>query len=159
MDVRPFAPASINRTLLSGMVVALLALSPVAAASAGGDRTGRPPVAPLLQLANPASVNCLEKGGRLGIHKRGDGGEYGICTFADGRQCEEWALWRGECPPEGVAVATDASPEERYCLITGGTYRAPGPPDAGGEGGTCNLPGGSACDARGYYAGRCPPDR
>jgi predicted metal-dependent phosphoesterase TrpH len=30
-----------------------------------------------------------------------DGGEYGICVFEDNRQCEEWALFRGECPAGG----------------------------------------------------------
>lgn len=49
-------------------------------------------------IANPASVNCINKGGSLSIQKSPDGGEYGICTFKDGQQCEEWAFFRGECP-------------------------------------------------------------
>lgn len=49
-------------------------------------------------IANPASVNCINKGGSLSIQKGADGGEYGICTFKDGQQCEEWAFFRGECP-------------------------------------------------------------
>jgi membrane-bound inhibitor of C-type lysozyme len=27
----------------------------------------------------------------------------GMCTFADGSMCEEWALFRGECDIEGVS--------------------------------------------------------
>ncbi|WP_454735034.1 DUF333 domain-containing protein [Cupriavidus necator] len=27
------------------------------------------------------------------------GGQTGICTFPSGKQCEEWALMRGECTP------------------------------------------------------------
>ena len=54
------------------------------------------------QLANPASVNCTKSGGHLAIEKRGDGGEYGVCYFDDNKACEEWALFRGECPQGGV---------------------------------------------------------
>ena len=32
------------------------------------------------QIANPASVNCTKQGGQLVIQKRGDGGEYGVCS-------------------------------------------------------------------------------
>jgi len=55
-------------------------------------------------IANPASVNCIDKGGVLSIQKRGDGGEYGICIFEDNSQCEEWALFRGECSAGGKAA-------------------------------------------------------
>ena len=51
------------------------------------------------QLANPASVNCGKLGGKLVIRKLADGSEVGICSFANGRQCEEWALYRNECGP------------------------------------------------------------
>ena len=55
-------------------------------------------------IANPASVNCINKGGKLSIQKGVDGGEYGICIFEDNSQCEEWALFRGECTPGGKKV-------------------------------------------------------
>ncbi len=44
---------------------------------------------------NPASVNCVNKGYYLEI-KEGTDGEYGVCKYA-GWECEEWALYRGEC--------------------------------------------------------------
>ncbi len=53
-------------------------------------------------LANPASKYCIEVGGTLKMAKHSDGGVYGICMFKDNRQCEEWALFRGECPVGGV---------------------------------------------------------
>ena len=59
------------------------------------------------QIANPASVNCIKQGGTLSIQKSADGGEYGICVFADNRQCEEWALLRGECPANGKKITTN----------------------------------------------------
>jgi len=35
-------------------------------------------VTPTTSLANPASVNCENKGGQVVIKQRGDGGQYGI---------------------------------------------------------------------------------
>jgi hypothetical protein len=49
-------------------------------------------------LPNPASVYCEEQGGTLEI-RRNESGEFGVCIFADGSQCEEWAFFRGECTP------------------------------------------------------------
>lgn len=50
-------------------------------------------------LPNPASVNCVEKGNKLEI-REGTGGQYGVCIFPDGKECEEWAYFRGECTHE-----------------------------------------------------------
>ena len=55
-------------------------------------------------LANPASQNCIDKGGRLTMEKNGAGGEFGVCTFADDLQCEEWAMMRGQCRTGGIKV-------------------------------------------------------
>jgi len=49
-------------------------------------------------LANPASVSCLEKGGKIEI-KETSAGQQGICRFSDGSFCDEWAFFRGECKP------------------------------------------------------------
>ena len=49
------------------------------------------------QIANPASVNCIEKGGNLSIVDKPEG-QLGMCTLSDGTVCEEWAYFRGECP-------------------------------------------------------------
>jgi uncharacterized protein len=50
-------------------------------------------------LANPASVNCEQRGGKLQIADSPQG-QSGICHFSNGTQCEEWALLRGECSPD-----------------------------------------------------------
>lgn len=34
------------------------------------------------------------------MRKDRSGGEYGICTLKDGTKCEEWSLFRGDCPRE-----------------------------------------------------------
>lgn len=100
-----------------------------------------------LTLANPASKNCVEKGGELKIAKRGDGGQYGICYFEDNRQCEEWALMRGKCPVSGIKITGYTTPEGVYCAITGGN------PENNET--QCKLPSGKTCEAQKYYDGTC----
>jgi putative hemolysin len=106
------------------------------------------------QLANPASQNCVKQGGTLKIERRPDGGQYGVCVFTDNYQCEEWALFRGECPKNGLRVTGYVTPAGRYCAITGGRYTVV-TESAAGETGICSLPGGKTCDAAAYYAGTC----
>ncbi|MBT3354861.1 MAG: DUF333 domain-containing protein [Candidatus Scalindua sp.] len=53
----------------------------------------------MIGMPNHASVFCIEKGGDLEIRSGKDGGEVGYCVFEDGSECEEWALFRGECRP------------------------------------------------------------
>jgi len=60
-------------------------------------------------MANPASVHCLEQEGRLEIRQGPGGGQVGICVFDDGSECEEWALFRGECR-KGDQRGTPKSP-------------------------------------------------
>lgn len=110
---------------------------------------------PSPQLANPASVRCVEQGGTLKIERRPDGGQYGVCLFVDNYQCEEWALFRGECPKGGLRVTGYVTPAGRFCAITGGRYAVSSPPTAAIEKGVCSLPGGKSCDADAYYAGTC----
>jgi len=96
-------------------------------------------------LANPASVNCIKMGGTLTLEKRGAGGEIGVCYFEDNRQCEEWALLRGNCPKGGLKVTGYDTPAARYCAITGGKYQDP----------DCTLSDGHVCNATAYYDGLC----
>jgi len=44
-------------------------------------------------LANPASVFCVESGGRSEI-RNGPRGQYGVCILPDGRTVDEWAYYR-----------------------------------------------------------------
>lgn len=108
-------------------------------------------------LANPASVNCTEQGGTLTIEERGDGGQYGVCYFEDNRQCEEWALLRGDCPVGGLKVTGYLTPAAQYCAITGGAYTVTGNSGAADEQGTCTFKDGSQCDVWDYYNGECAP--
>jgi putative hemolysin len=50
-------------------------------------------------IANPASEFCEDNGGTVEIRTAADGGQYGVCMFDDGSECEEWSFMRGECEP------------------------------------------------------------
>jgi putative hemolysin len=51
-------------------------------------------------IANPASVYCEQNNGKVEIRTDVSGGQAGVCVFADGSECEEWAYFNGECAPE-----------------------------------------------------------
>jgi uncharacterized protein len=55
------------------------------------------PATTLSELANPASVFCLEQGGTLEIVSETDG-EVGYCTLPDGTRIEEWEYFRSQDP-------------------------------------------------------------
>jgi putative hemolysin len=98
-------------------------------------------------LTNPASQNCVAKGGKVVMAKQGDGGEYGICLFEDSRQCEEWALLRGECPVGGLKVTGYQTPGAVYCTLKGGKVL-----DNETQ---CQLPSGKSCSTQDLYMGKC----
>ena len=103
---------------------------------------------PATTLANPASVNCTEKGGTLTIQERGDQGEYGLCMFEDGYACEEWALLRGDCPVGGVRTTGFDTIDQKYCAWSGGQTIAE--PNA-----TCTFSDNSTCTNSALFAGSC----
>jgi putative hemolysin len=50
-------------------------------------------------MPNPASVYCEEQGGKVEMRTDSEGGQFGMCLFEDGSECEEWAYYRSECQP------------------------------------------------------------
>ena len=48
-------------------------------------------------LANPASVFCIQQGGKMRMEKTSQG-EHAMCILADGREVEEWAYFRQHHP-------------------------------------------------------------
>jgi Tol biopolymer transport system component/putative hemolysin len=121
------------------------------------EKTAPPEHATQPGIANPASENCTKQGGTLTIEERGDGGQFGVCTFEDNRQCEEWALLHGDCPVGGVKVTGYVTPAGRYCAITGGEYAVTEDSGDSGEQVACAFKDGSQCDAWDYYNGECTP--
>ncbi|MFA6907369.1 MAG: ABC transporter substrate-binding protein [Candidatus Micrarchaeia archaeon] len=76
------------------------------------------------QIANPASQNCISKGGTLSIVSEA-GGERGICTLPGGAVCDEWAYYRGECPvktgpaSDGITISIVPQDEAGAALESG----------------------------------------
>ena len=88
---QPQTPVAVQTTVAPAQATPSAAETPAAATTVG--------------LANPASVNCVALNGTIDIRKNTDGGEYGMCTFANGTSCEEWALFRNEGCNAGVTAA------------------------------------------------------
>jgi hypothetical protein len=86
-----------------------LALVLVAGAMAAcGPAQEGPTIPTQAGLPNPASVYCEGQGGRVDIRQDASGAQTGYCVFADGSECEEWALFRNECQPARVATQAAA---------------------------------------------------
>lgn len=102
-----------------------------------------------VQMANPASTNCLQQGGKIEIQTRGDGSQYGLCYFEDNRACEEWALMRGDCPWGGRRTTGFDTIDQKYCAWLGGdTYAVPNS--------ICTFKDGTKCPTIDFYNGQCP---
>jgi hypothetical protein len=85
-------------SMLSLMVLPAVVLASACAPRAANDLPGA-------GIPNPASVYCEENGGHLELRSDESGEVTGVCLFAGGEECEEWAFLRGECAP------ADTNPE------------------------------------------------
>jgi len=97
-------------------------------------------------ISNPAANYCVAKEGTLKTITRADGNQYTICYFMDNRQCEEWALFRGDCPWGGRKVTGYDNEQQIFCAITGGAVDM--------NKNTCTFKG-KICDLGKYYDGAC----
>ena len=89
---------------IAGLLAALTLLSACAPAA---DPAPEAPSseAPVVGMANPASVDCGRKGGES-VSVDTEEGQVGVCVFPDGRRCEEWALFRDQrCVPGPTPAA------------------------------------------------------
>ncbi|WP_062271599.1 putative hemolysin [Acetobacter cerevisiae] len=79
-------------------------LTPQSSTPAGTTETPSatsPQRSKLIGMANPASVHCVDAGGKLEIRTGSSGGQYGVCHMPDGNSCEEWSFFRtGQCKAE-----------------------------------------------------------
>lgn len=135
-----------SRVLAAAAVVAMAMVMAAAAVAQPAPAPG---------LANPASENCVARGGKLVIEKNPRGGQFGVCMFADNLQCEEWAMLRNECRTGGIKVTGYVTPAARYCAITGGSYTVTAASNASTERGNCTFPNGRRCSAASYFNGTC----
>ena len=87
--------------LTTGLGIALLftLLSGCASQSAAPTTTPINPVA--ARKASPATLNCLQNHGEIEIHQTPDG-ERADCLLPSGKRCDEWEMFRGNCPTRTV---------------------------------------------------------
>jgi len=130
-------------------------------APATPSETATPAVVATEGMANPASVNCVSLNGTVDIKKNADGGEYGMCTFANGTSCEEWALFKNEGCKPGVSNAPAsnvtapagtpagsagmANPASVNCGKVGATSEIKTAAD-GSQYGMCTFANGTSCE-------------
>lgn len=111
------------------------------------------------EIPDPAAEYCMDMGNSPGTRTNADGSEYGVCTLADGTECDAIAYYEGTCPnapaPEDTPVdETMVDPYEALCRSKNFPYEIRVNPD-GSERGVCIFPDGKACDAMDYYFGDC----
>jgi predicted secreted protein/putative hemolysin len=107
--------------IVPGLVILGILLILLACAAGCTQQATPPPTTTAAQagMPNPASVACVNAGGTLEIKKDASGNEYGMCTFANGTSCEEWALFRGEGCKAGVSIAaTTAADAKKMVTFT-----------------------------------------
>ena len=73
----------------------LFVIAIVAVSACGSD--GSPSDTTSVELANPASVFCVDQGGTVEIVDESDG-QVGYCILPDGTRVEEWEYFRSENP-------------------------------------------------------------
>lgn len=76
-------------------------------------------------MANPASVNCEQKGGHLEIRTDPGGGQTGICKFSDGTECEEWAYMKNTCQPGKIKTSDETANWKTYTNPLGFSFKYP----------------------------------
>lgn len=75
--------------------VLLTAITASVLLSACAAKTQTPKVSePMAALANPASVFCLNQGGKSERRTDSDGNEYALCHLPNGQVVEEWEYFR-----------------------------------------------------------------
>ena len=96
---------------------------------------------PGVGLANPASLYCQGLGFSEETREN-ELGQYGVCIFPDGSECDTWDFLAGRC-----------SQEHSYCVSQG--YQLEAQKDLSIA--NCVFDDGSSCSELLYFQGECSP--
>ena len=100
-------------------------------------------------IPNPASVYCEDLGYNYVIRTNPKTkGQYGICIFPDGNECEEWEFYRGKCGQKFTFCEQQGFRIENRSDNMG-TWTA--------EYAVCIFDDGSECLEQAYFDGKCNP--
>jgi len=100
-------------------------------------------------VANPAAVYCEKLGYKDEIRTDPKTkGQYGVCIFPDGSECEEWAFYRGKCGQKFTFCEQQGFRIENR-IDNMGTWSA--------EYAVCVFDDGSECLEQDYFDGKCSP--
>ena len=108
----------------------------------------------------PDDKDCLDRGGKVELRRRGDTAEYRVCVLFGGKECEVSMFRLEECPPQGLSILGYKTQAARYCVDYGGEYRATQDRNyrTAKETGTCRFISGRTCPALDFWNGKCPKE-
>jgi putative hemolysin len=124
--------------ILSSISILLLAVTIGGCLSVVDESKGEKP---MTGLANPASVYCQGLGYEEQTREN-ELGQYGVCIFPDGSECDTWDFLAGRC-----------GQEYSYCSQQGFELMA----TEEGNIGTCVFDDGSTCTEFLFFEGDCEP--
>ena len=123
-----------RKILYQILAILLLAVFLVGCGS-GADQRQESPAG----LANPASIYCLGLGFEEEIREN-TLGQYGVCIFPDGSECDTWDFLGGRC-----------GQEHSYCVSQGFELQAKRDSSIA----TCVFDDGSTCSEYLFFEGEC----
>jgi putative hemolysin len=100
-----------------------------------------PPAESPSGMANPASIYCQGLGFRE-ESRQNELGQYGVCIFPDGTECDTWNFLSGRC-----------GQEHSYCVSQGYEIEAKEASSIA----TCTFDDGSTCSEFLFFEGECKP--
>jgi len=97
---------------------------------------------PALDLANPASVYCQGLG-YVETARENELGQYSVCVFPDGSECDSWDFLAGRC-----------GQEFSYCQQQGFELQSEEDRNIS----ACIFPNGASCSELLFFQGKCSPE-
>lgn len=150
--MRRFAPLAIAVSL--AVFLAGCSNDPQPATTIEGQPSAASTTGAPVQIANPASAHCAQRGGRVEIVRDAAGNESSICHLADGSAVEEWELFRRDNPQPTTTPTEAAAPQ----ASTARSADASATPPVGRDAAACAERGGrvqTTRDADGYESADC----